>query len=726
MAITGVAVAGAGNASPGVQFSRSSSWIYNSTLGMIFHVNGSTKNVDSQVSLPGAGPGTQIVESDQSGYVLARGRTYEFGKSDLKVLDPQPAPANEQPIGLEGSGAAFAVYRQSGRVVRFNDQPAVATVGARLGQPVVTSSGTLWVNRLDNGQLCQLPMDADRLSCPAKLPPGHTGALTVVGNDQVAFVDTTARELYAVDAGGLGRKVPVRLPELSGAALVASNDVDGRIAMVDPRQATLHLVDTAELDGGEPGAAPVKKQLRQGKYERIASSGNSIALIDDGTDTLITLDRDGNEKAVRKIPPPSAKARVGRDDRSGLFRGGDSRLYVASKSGEQVMVVDDTGDVTSVDTSRPATSKPERPSDTPTTTPDPPQQNRPTNRPSQPQTTDPRTNDPRTNDPRTTEPTDRPGDEPGDDRTRQPRRPRETAKPPIQASRPGVPRAVSGAPGNGSATITWGAAASNGATVTSYRVSWNGGTRTLAGTDRSTTITGLTNGMTYTFTVRAVNRVGAGPGSNTRGIVPTLQPADPPANFRVVPGDRKITVSWARPNLRGGQLVEYRYSASGPGEWPAGRGLNTSHTFTGLANGDYFVVEVYAVTSDAKGNLISGKKVSKLVEVGSGGGGSSPSLRAARGAATSTNGSHPCLRPGCAYIKITGTGLKPDTEYFFQPYTTQWQPSNPGATLTTESDGSILIDDRFATDAPGQQVWVVASADGQQTVTSNKFTWSSQ
>jgi hypothetical protein len=271
--------------------------------------------------------------------------------------------------------------------------------------------------------------------------------------------------------------------------------------------------------------------------------------------------------------------------------------------------------------------------------------------------------------------------------------------------------------------VTWGAAADNGAGITQYRVSWSGGSRTLAGSARSTNITGLTNGTAYTFTVRAVNRVGTGPGSSTTRLVPAVQPADAPPNFQVKPGNRKITLSWSKPNLRGGKLDSYQYTASGPGVQKSGSGLGTSYTFTGLANGDPFLVEVRAITSDAQGNLVQGKVASRIVTVGSSGGGSvsNPTLQASRGAGTSLGNS--CNPPGCAYIRISGTGLQPNTAYFFQPYTTKWKPSNPGATLTTDSAGSILITDRFATDAPGQKVWVVATAGSQQ-VESNHFTWS--
>jgi hypothetical protein len=701
-----------------MKFTSSGHWIYNSTLGTIFHIDGSTKNVDNQVKLPAAGPGTQVVETDKSGYVLAQGRTYEFGKSDLVVTDPKPAPVNERPVALEAAGAAFAIYRQAGRVVRLNEHPAADNVNVPLGQPVVTSTGTVWVSRPDNGQLCQLPLLADRLSCPAKVPLGHTGALTIVGNDQVVFVDTTANEMYTVDDGGIGRKVPLPVRDLSGTAIVAPNDVAGRVAIMDPQKNLLHLVDTAELLGDKPASEPVQKQLRKGKYERIASSGNGIALIDESSNTLVTLDRNGDEKGARKIPPPSKKAEVRPGDRPGLVRGNDSRLYVDSVAGEHVMVVDDGGDVTPVDTSspRPEKSKTPKPQDptpskpvpsTDPTTQAPKPNDRPTNHPTQPDhKTDPTTQRPN--------PPDQPSGKPT---TPDP-------KPTVRASRPGAPSSVSGKAGTGSATVTWGAAADNGAAITQYRVSWSGGSRTLAGSARSTNITGLTNGTAYTFTVRAVNRVGTGPGSSTTRLVPDGGAADAPPNLKVTAGNRKITLSWSRPNLHGGTLKGYQYTASGPGEQQSDTSMNTSHTFTGLTNGDPYLVEVQAITSDAKGNLIRGKIASRIVTVGSGGGGSAPTLTASRGASTSLPaGNESCDPPGCAYIRISGKGLQPNTAYFFQPYTTKWQPSNPGATLTTDSAGSILITDRFATDAPGQKVWVVATA-GNERVESNHFTWS--
>nr|WP_238357169.1 fibronectin type III domain-containing protein [Kribbella italica] len=415
------------------------------------------------------------------------------------------------------------------------------------------------------------------------------------------------------------------------------------------------------------------------------------------------------------------------------------------------MVVEDTGDVTAVDTNsaRPdqrKTPQPAKPTAKPST-PDRPVQPPPTTtKPPQP----PATGDPKPQDRPTDRPTGRPTSKPGDDKPDQPETPDEPtdppttdrpkpppekpttpvkppAKPTVQAGRPGAPRSVSGRPGNGSVQVSWEAAAANGAAVTSYTLTWNGGSVRLGPTARSRNVTGLTNGTGYTFTVRATNRVGTGPGSSTARLVPSGGAPDAPGNFQVTTSGSSLTLSWTRPDLKGNTLQGYDIAANptgtGGGTAKGDSTTSTRATISGLTSGSTYRVTVRATTTNAQGNFVLGKQAVRTVVVG-GGSSTQPRLTASRGAATTHGGGErACEAPGCAFIRVVGRGLKPNTLYDFQPFTTQWQPSNPGAQLRTDDNGEITIDDRFATDAPGQQVWVVATAAGEETVTSNKFTW---
>jgi hypothetical protein len=90
---------------------------------------------------------------------------------------------------------------------------------------------------------------------------------------------------------------------------------------------------------------------------------------------------------------------------------------------------------------------------------------------------------------------------------------------------PGAPRAVKATAGKGVAAVTWSAPLTDGGSaVTRYIVSAAPGSRTCVATapTRTCTVTGLTAGTAYRFTVKATNVVGTGPASAASAAVTAL------------------------------------------------------------------------------------------------------------------------------------------------------------------------------------------------------------
>ena len=499
-----VALSGAATPVRGIEFSQAGHWIANPALGLLFHINGASKDVDVQATVPGLEPGSQVVQGDTNGYVVGGAKVLEFGKSSLAVEKSTELPTGELPVAIEVAGGPYLVFRQAGRVVRLGEHGATISASGSLGEPVASRDGTLWVNRLDTGSLCQLPKDAEAFSCPAVAPQGHTGGLTIVGGKPV-FVDTAADKLISIGATGLGDSVDIGL-DVPPAAKLASSDAGGRVAILDPVAHRMHLIDTAGLSKDRPRVAPVTIDLPAGEYSGPAAAGSSVVLLDRGKNALLTYSSDGKDRKETAIPVEAGDSR--------LTRGEDERVYVDGAEGKHVVVVDPDGAVSQVpvvgpekpvETRSPVAPPVEKP-DTPAGQPvNQPQGNQGAKPPVQP----------------------KPPVKPKPTRTSTPKPPPDPPAPPKAqpASVPGAPANVTAKAGPGTATINWGAAPANGAAVTAYHVTWKpasgtGGSATVDGGTRSRVLTGLTGGVAYTVTVVAENSAGQGSAGTVR-ITPT-------------------------------------------------------------------------------------------------------------------------------------------------------------------------------------------------------------
>jgi hypothetical protein len=530
------------------------------------------------------------------------------------------------------------------------------------------------------------------------------------------FVDLTADRVYDLTPDGFGSHVDLSndVPET---ALVAANDVDGRIAFVDRDQGVVHLVGLPDRPG-QKAEPPITTKIPKGDYDKVASSGHGLALLNRKDSDLVTVDRDG-AVVSRKIESKLKKGEVD-PGKPNLFRGDDSQVYVESGKGDRVVVVDQDGrtepepvNIGSDDdgtdppppTTPTGTHKPEKPV-VPSHKPDPPQKTTTPDKPDVPvQPHQPEKSDP----PQKDEP---PRKDP-------PAKP--PAKPTITAGVPGAPTGVSARYGIDGPTVSWKAAAPHGAPITSYQLSWTGGSKSVSGSTRSSMITELAGTTGYYVTIRAVNRAGAGPAVRSNQIKQTYAEAESPREL-VVSKDGtsgQLTLAWDKPTMGDGTFVKYTVSIGSATAKPRASATTTAATVTGLKDGTTYLFYVRAITKAPDGQLLSGKWTS-LPAAPVGKDQKTKRIVASRGAGTTYDD---CVPPACAFIQVRIENLRPNTNYKIVPYV-DGKVFNPGATLKTSSAGHLLVDDRFPCNMVGHQVYAtVTGPDG--TYTSNTFTWKS-
>jgi hypothetical protein len=506
------AVSGAGTDFAGLRFNQIGHWFASPGTDSVVHVNGTTHSVDARVRVAGLEPGSEVVEGEISGYVVGRKSIRRFDKSSLAVGQTLRPPAGERPVAVEARGGPYLVYREAGAVVRLGGKPATIRADGPLGPPAVTPDGTLWLHRTAAGLLCHLAPDADQVSCSAKTPDGHAGALTVV-DDTAAFLDTVSDTLTPLDDSarlGRPRSVGVDLPVT---AQVAVSDLDGRIAVLDPGARRVHLLDGAGLGTDRATAAPIEVQLPAGTYAAPSAGRSSVALLDAGRGQLHTFNSVGRAQQVAPLP-----AGIGRPR---LSRGQDGRIYVEGDRGRHVMVVDDVGRSATVTLAGAGAGAP-GPGSTPGGTdapgsPGSPETTGPTaTRPAgRPPTSDPTSSpeSPTGSAPESSGPTTAPTGAPPGGAGGDP--PMNAAPDAVPAGRPTMPARLAAARRADTLEVTWGAAAPNGAAISAYHVAWRsagsrGDSAVQPGDARSMTLTGLTRGATYRITVTAENSVGRG------------------------------------------------------------------------------------------------------------------------------------------------------------------------------------------------------------------------
>ncbi len=192
------------------------------------------------------------------------------------------------------------------------------------------------------------------------------------------------------------------------------------------------------------------------------------------------------------------------------------------------------------------------------------------------------------------------------------------SQPVVPGPLPAAPAAVTATGGNGTAHIEWSAVVDATEPITGYlvRVLNAGnqvGTYEPGPNETSYDVGGLTNGVTYTVQVSAVNRIGPGDPAETTVVPATVATA--PQNVTAYPGVGSARVEWTEPADDGGSAVTgytvrvLNASGSPVGE-PRTAGPNaTSLLVDGLTNRRTYRFEVWAVNGKGDGALAVSNEV---------------------------------------------------------------------------------------------------------------------
>ena len=285
----------------------------------------------------------------------------------------------------------------------------------------------------------------------------------------------------------------------------------------------------------------------------------------------------------------------------------------------------------------------------------------------------------------------------------------------ITAAPPGAPTLTSvsvggtdaGVSTSGYATLQFTANTENGGTITSYVITatpttGSAITKTVtagAGT-RTESITALSLGEAYTFTVTAYNGGTTGGGTSAASNAVVKTPAanpNAPTNLRVTSGNTTLTANWTPPvSLGGGTWDSYRVfikrsSDASFSETPTSV-INTQATgtyqFTGLTNGVAYDVKIWVKTTTFTSELLSNTAAVYLIPATSP---SAPRLAISQTDSTTVVASWASNGDGgSALTGYTLTLSSGACSFSFVPGTTSYSCAVTGLTPGTTVTGSLV------------------------------------
>ena len=582
-------VLGTGAVGRADEMSDGTVWLWTSPVGEAVRVNGNNAAVDLVASLPeAAGVDVQVVQNDEY-LLLYDPATGKVTSVDLRRMGFSGVLelGSGGDFGLVlGEDTAAVIDRATGEI-KAVDPATLQPTGATLNVPAPLTGGafdesdTLWLGVPTQGTAVGVRIqdeDAAITETLAVAEPGADIAMTVL-DDGALVTDPEGDRVVAVRADGdpVVTDAPV---ELEGARMPTRTHGDV-VAVTLPESGEVLTVtdpagsaDIGHFDVGEGGGTATAYEGRV-----------YVPFPDEGR--VRVFDAQGAE--LNPVSLPGAEGPLELEVREG-------RLYINSPHTGVAAIIDPDGKATVVDKADP----PPGPGDADGGAPAP--QPLPGGNVEEQPETEGAVPDPGAEAP-----------EPGAD-AGPPEEPAAPASDPTPAGAgeqddepdageaPGAPTPVSVTAGDGSAFLSWPEAYSPDAPVDEYQVTWEGGRVTVGGDELDTEVTGLTNGSTYRFMVRAVNSHGTGPAAQTAEIVPGPQAPDAPAEVTATAsGSGTATVSWSAVEGANDYLVATRaHSGDNPSDRTSGQ---TSVDVAGLSPGATYT---FTVTARTEG-MVSGE-----------------------------------------------------------------------------------------------------------------------
>lgn len=510
VALAGLGVAGHGLPALGMQLRSGQAWLANAANHSISFIDGYSGDVVSYVNVPGEAASGQVVNTADGAVVVGPdGHLISVSNDDFTTTSSVELLSGQLTAAAGGPNALYAINKSAGEVQQVNpDSPQLPpiglpiSVGSRIVTPVVAPDGSLYFGIPKTGSVGHIT-DGQLMVIKGVGQPG--GQLDVLlAGQQPAVADITdgiVRQLGATTV--IGQPVRLSADVRPVAAVAGSDSLNGLLGVVGPA-----TVDTANVTSGTRTSTPIPPGFSP---TSAAMLGANMVLIDPSLREVLFVNT--AQGTTKLIPMPGTHAPDQLTVQDGL-------AFVNASDGQAALVINGSGQLKQVTkyTTAPPTHAP-----------------KPATLPSQGKTQQSSTTSPA-----------------NPDRTGQP------SGPPKPPGAPADPTAVAG---NAMAMVSWGAAADNNSPITQYLLSWSGGSagsEQLPGGKLGATVTGLTNGSAYTFTIQAENAVGKGPKVQTTPVTPSSSVPAAPTNVQASAptDDGSVQLSWT-PGNDGDQAATY-------------------------------------------------------------------------------------------------------------------------------------------------------------------------